>query len=156
METMLRQLNRVRWIMAHSPSLAHFVEAQDPVYRQVVEELAAGAKASHWMWFIFPQLRGLGRSPMAVKFGIASLDEARAYWRHAVLGPRLRECVELLLAVKDRTALQILGPPDDLKFRSSMTLFAHAVPDEPIFKRALAKYFDGREDPNTTDLLARR
>lgn len=133
--------------------LRRFVQAQDPVYAQVLAELAAGAKASHWIWFIFPQLRELGRSATARHFGIASLAEAQAYWRHPVLGGRLRECVGLLLAVRGRTALQILGAPDDLKLRSSLTLFARAAPGEVLFRRALQTYFDGLPDPRTTALL---
>ena len=136
--------------------LQRFVDAQDRVYDQIRAELAAGAKTSHWMWFVFPQLQGLGRSAMAVKYEIVSRQEAQAYWQHTILGPRLKECVELVLAVKGKTAFQILGTPDDLKFRSSMTLFAHAVMDEPVFRRALVKYFDGRDDPRTMELLARR
>jgi uncharacterized protein (DUF1810 family) len=135
--------------------LQRFVEAQDRIYDDVRAELTAGAKASHWMWFVFPQLLDLGRSAMAIKYGIASKEEAQAYWQHGVLGLRLRECAELVLAVKGKTAFQIFGTPDDLKFRSSMTLFAQAVPDEPMFERALAKYFGGRDDPGTMELLAR-
>ena len=135
--------------------LQRFVDAQDRVYDQIRAELAAGAKTSHWMWFVFPQLQGLGRSAMAVKYEIVSRQEAQAYWQHTILGPRLKECVELVLAVKGKTAFQIFGTPDDLKFRSSMTLFAHAVPDEPVFRRALVKHFEGRDDPRTMELLAR-
>ena len=135
--------------------LHRFVEAQDPIYGQIRAELTAGAKTSHWMWFVFPQLQGLGRSAMAVKYEIASLEEAQAYWRHPVLGARLKECVELVLAVKGKSAFQIFGTLDDLKFRSSMTVFCRAVPDEPLFKRALDKYCEGREDPRTVELLAR-
>jgi uncharacterized protein (DUF1810 family) len=135
--------------------LQRFVEAQNRVYDDVRAELTAGRKSSHWMWFVFPQLQGLGRSSMAVKFGIASKEEALAYWRHPILGARLKECLELVLAVKGKTAFQIFGTPDDMKLRSSMTLFSHAVPDEPLFKRALVKYFDGRDDPRTVELLAR-
>ena len=135
--------------------LQHFFDAQEPVYGQIRSELAAGAKTSHWIWFVFPQLQGLGRSGMAVKYEIVSRHEATAYWQHAILGTKLKECVELVLAVKGKTAFQILGTPDDLKFRSSMTLFAHAVLDEPVFRRALAKYFDGRDDSRTMELLAR-
>ena len=135
--------------------LQRFVEAQEPVYDEIRSELTAGAKTSHWMWFVFPQLQGLGRSAMAIKYEIASIQEAQAYWQHPILGIRLKECVELVLAVKGKTAFQIFGTPDDLKFRSSMTLFSKAVPAEPLFKRALARYFDGRDDSRTTDLLAR-
>jgi uncharacterized protein (DUF1810 family) len=134
-------------------NLERFVQAQDPVYAQVCAELAAGRKTSHWMWFIFPQLEGLGRSAMARHFGIASKAQAEAYWRHALLGVRLKECTELMLAVNGRTALQILGAPDDLKFRSSLTLFAQAAADEPVFERALAKYFGGEYDARTLELL---
>jgi uncharacterized protein (DUF1810 family) len=141
--------------MATPFDLDRFIEAQDRIYDDVRAELTAGAKASHWMWFVFPQLQGLGRSTMAIKYGITDKEETQAYWQHDVLGSRLEECVELVLAVKGKTAFQIFGTPDDLKFRSSMTLFAQAVPDEPMFKRALAKYFDGREDLKTTELLAR-
>jgi uncharacterized protein (DUF1810 family) len=105
------------------------------------------------MWFIFPQLGGLGRSAMARHFGIASKAQAEAYWRHALLGVRLKECTELMLAVNGRTALQILGAPDDLKFRSSLTLFAQAAADEPVLERALAKYFGGEYDARTLELL---
>ena len=142
--------------MATDPfDLQRFVEAQAPVFVDVLRELSAGAKRSHWMWFVFPQLQGLGRSAMAIKYEIASIQEAQAYWQHPILGIRLKECVELVLAVKGKTAFQIFGTPDDLKFRSSMTLFSKAVPAEPLFKRALARYFDGRDDSRTTDLLAR-
>ena len=133
--------------------LQRFVEAQNPVYRQVCAELTAGAKTSHWMWFVFPQLKGLGHSALAQHFGIASKAEAEAYWQHAVLGPRLKECIELVLAVEGKTALEILGSPDDLKFHSSLTLFARAAPQKPVFNRALTKYFGGECDVRTLDLL---
>jgi uncharacterized protein (DUF1810 family) len=138
----------------HDPhALQRFVDAQEPVFRQVETELRAGRKTSHWMWFVFPQLKGLGRSGIAQHFGIASRDEAVAYWQHPVLGPRLKQCSEWVLAVEGKTALQILGSPDDLKFRSCMTLFAQVAPDEPVFGRALDKYFAGRPDPRTLELL---
>jgi len=133
--------------------LQRFVLAQDPIYPQVCAELAAGAKASHWMWFVFPQLKALGRSATAQFFGIASRDEALAYWQHPVLGPRLKACAELVLAVEGKTALQIFHSPDDLKFRSSMTLFAQVAPREPVFDRALDKYFGGKGDAQTLELL---
>jgi len=133
--------------------LQRFVEAQNPVYRQVCTELAAGAKASHWMWFVFPQLKGLGRSAIAQHFGIASRTEAEAYWGHPVLGPRLKECSELVLALRGTTALQIFGSPDDLKFRSSMTLFSRVAPGEPVFTLAVDKYFGGDWDDRTLELL---
>jgi uncharacterized protein (DUF1810 family) len=139
--------------MIRTYALQRFVDAQDPVYRQVCAELAAGAKASHWMWYVFPQLKGLGRSATAEHFGIASKDEARAYLQHPVLGPRLRECTRIVLEVEGRTAAQIFGSPDDMKFRSSMTLFA-AVADDPLFRRAIAKYFDG-DDQATIAMLQR-
>lgn len=134
--------------------LQRFIEAQDPVYLQVCVELAAGAKTSHWMWFVFPQLKALGRSATAQHFGIASRAEALAYWQHPVLGPRLKACSELVVAVEGRTALQIFRSPDDLKFRSCMTLFAQVAPQEPVFNRALAKYFGGEADARTLELLA--
>jgi uncharacterized protein (DUF1810 family) len=133
--------------------LQRFVGAQNPVYRTVIAELARGAKSSHWMWFVFPQLKELGRSSTAQHYGIASREEALAYWRHPLLGPRLKECTELMLAVEDKSALHILGTPDDLKFRSSMTLFDAVVPGEPVFGRALQKFFDGERDPRTLSLL---
>ena len=136
--------------------LQRFVDAQNPIYDQVRAELTAGAKASHWMWFVFPQFQGLGRSGMAVKYEIRSLEEARAYWLHPVLGARLKECVDLLLTVKGKTAFQIFGTPDDLKFRSSLTLFCRALPEEQLFRRALAKYCDGRDDLRTIELLVGR
>lgn len=133
--------------------LQRFVTAQDPVYPQVCAELAAGAKASHWMWFVFPQLKGLGRSAMAQHYGLASRSEAQAYWRHPVLGQRLRRCTELVVSVQGKSALQILGAPDDLKFHSSMTLFAQVAPQEPLFRGALQKYFGGEDDARTLGLL---
>jgi len=132
--------------------LQRFVDAQQGVYAQVCAELAAGCKRSHWMWFVFPQLQGLGRSATAQHYGIASKAEAQAYWAHPLLGPRLKQCTDLVLAVDGRSAQQIFGPPDDLKFRSSMTLFAQAT-GEPVFTRALQKYFDGEADPRTIELL---
>src|SRR5690349_9418888 len=133
--------------------LQRFVDAQDRVYHDVRLELAAGAKRSHWMWFIFPQLKALGRSATARHYGIASADEASAYWSHAVLGPRLKECSELLLAVQGRTAHEIMGSPDDLKLCSCMTLFAAVAPQEPAFRQVLEKYFGGRADERTLALL---
>ena len=138
--------------MTDPHNLQRFTDAQAPVYRQVVAELAAGEKSSHWMWFVFPQLDGLGRSSMAQRFAITSREEARAYWQHPVLGTRLRECIELMLAIKGRTAFQILDTPDDLKFRSCLTLFAAVLPDEPVFAKALDKYFTGG-DSRTLELL---
>jgi uncharacterized protein (DUF1810 family) len=135
--------------------LGRFLAAQEPVLAQVCAELAAGRKRSHWMWFIFPQLRGLGSSPMAQRYAIASLDEARAYLAHPVLGERLRRCTELVNGVEGRSIQEIFGYPDELKFRSSMTLFAHAAAGAPEpFVSALAKYFAGEGDPRTRELLA--
>lgn len=133
--------------------LKRFVDAQAPVYDTVVDELRTGRKRSHWMWFVFPQLRGLGSSPTAVHYGVASLDEAHAYLDHDLLGPRLRECVGLVNQVQDRSAGEIFGWPDDLKLRSSMTLFARASADDRDFVDVLAKFYDGEADPATDELL---
>jgi len=129
--------------------LQRFVLAQASVYNQVLEQLRVGTKTSHWMWFIFPQIRGLGRSPISVEFAISSLEEAQAYLQHPILGPRLKECTSLVLLVQGRTALDIFGSPDDMKFRSSMTLFAQVSPKGDIFERALQKYFGGEQDSLT-------
>jgi uncharacterized protein (DUF1810 family) len=134
-------------------NLQRFVDAQAPVYRGVVEELRAGRKRSHWMWFVFPQLLGLGGSPMAVRYGISSLDEAAAYLRHELLGPRLHECTRLVNQAQDRTIGEIFGSPDDLKLRSSMTLFARATEDNENFIALLDKYYDGRQDELTLTRL---
>ncbi len=134
-------------------NLERFVEAQAPVYRNVVAELKAGRKTSHWMWFVFPQIAGLGHSPTARKFAIGSPDEAAAYLAHPVLGPRLRECGALLLALDDKQAADIFDPPDDRKFHSSMTLFAEVAPDEAVFQDCINKYFDGAPDQATLDRL---
>ena len=136
-------------------NLSRFVAAQDPVFSRVCAELAAGRKQSHWMWFIFPQIAGLGHSPMAQRFAIASRAEALAYLGHGVLGSRLRECTALVNAVEGRTINEILGSPDDLKFRSSMTLFG-AVSSEALFAEAIAKFYGGVVDQQTMDLLERR
>jgi uncharacterized protein (DUF1810 family) len=125
------------------------VDAQAPVYEQVRREMEAGRKQSHWMWFIFPQIAGLGHSPMSVRFAIISLDEAKAYLTHPVLGARLRECTRLTLRVECKTARDIFGPIDEIKFHSSMTLFARAAPDEGLFQRCIDKYFAGAPDPAT-------
>lgn len=117
-------------------------------------DFAAGRKESHWIWFIFPQLAGLGRSATSARFGLASLDEARSYLKHPALGPRLRECVRLMLALPSRDLRAILGSPDDLKFRSSMTLFAEAAPEEPLFADALDEFCAGERDALTMALLA--
>ena len=135
--------------------LQRFVAAQAPVYAQVQAELAHGRKASHWMWFVFPQLRELGRSATARHYGIASLAEARAYLAHPLLGARLDECTRLMLAVAGKSALEILGPPDDLKLCSSMTLFAEAAEGNALFVAALDRFFAGTRDPRTVALLAK-
>ena len=131
----------------------HFVKAQAPVYEAVVAELATGRKRSHWMWFVFPQLAGLGSSPMAQRFALAGLDDARGYLAHGLLGARLIEGTRLVLAVEGRSAHDIFGSPDDLKFRSSMTLFARAAPAQAVFRQAIDRYYDGIEDPRTLALL---
>lgn len=133
--------------------LARFVEAQRGVHADALAELRAGRKRSHWMWFVFPQLRGLGHSTMARHYGISGLDEARAYAAHALLGPRLRQATALVLGHAGRPLQQIFSPPDDLKFGSCMTLFAAAVPDEPVFAQALRQHLGGRGDERTLALL---
>lgn len=130
--------------------LARFVAAQDPVFETARAELRAGRKRSHWMWFIFPQLRGLGRSAMAQHYGIASLDEARAYLGHPLLAERLDSVTEAVLGLHGRSAHDIFGSPDDMKFHSCMTLFHAAAGDgDPLFRQALDRYFDGRPDEET-------
>ncbi|MGG7604196.1 DUF1810 domain-containing protein [Massilia sp. BKSP1R2A-1] len=129
--------------------LERFVQAQAPVYATVLKELRAGHKRTHWMWFIFPQLDGLGRSEMARRYAIRSGDEAAAYLAHPVLGPRLRECATIVDSLDGRTVNQIFGHPDDLKFRSSMTLFADVAPDEAVFQDCIDKYFGGEPDDET-------
>jgi uncharacterized protein (DUF1810 family) len=134
-------------------NLKRFVDAQDPGYERVCTELRNGQKEGHWMWFIFPQLRGLGHSQMATTFGISSRQEAEAYLRHPILGPRLSECTRLVNTVEGRSINQIFGSPDDLKFRSSMSLFASVAPENQIFRDALQKYFGGELDPLTLQRL---
>lgn len=133
--------------------LKRFVTAQEPVYAQVCAELHAGRKQTHWMWFIFPQLCGLGHSLSAQHFAITGIEEARAYLGHPVLGARLRECTRLVNAIEGSSVEAIFGYPDDLKFGSSMTLFAKAAPEEDGFQQALNRYFDGQCDPRTLELL---
>ena len=136
--------------------LQRFVDAQEPVYDEVLGELRSGRKRSHWIWFVFPQLRGLGRSPTAQRFGISSLEEARAYVEHDVLGRRLRECARLVAQIEGRCADDVFGWPDNLKVRSSMTLFAHATDDPDIqadFRAVLDKFYDGVQDPATVEQL---
>jgi uncharacterized protein (DUF1810 family) len=136
-------------------ALERFVAAQDSngMYERAVAELRAGHKASHWVWYIFPQIAGLGHSAMAQRFAISSLAEARAYLRHPVLGPRLRTCAQAVMSVHGKTADEILGTVDALKLRSSMTLFASAAPGEPVFQAVLDKYFGGAPDESTISRL---
>jgi uncharacterized protein (DUF1810 family) len=139
--------------VADSHDLARFIDAQEPLYHTVIEELRAGRKRTHWMWFVFPQLRQLGRSQTAVHYGIASRDEAVVYLAHDLLGPRLRECARLVAAVDGRSAEQVMGPVDALKLRSSMTLFARMTDDDQDFSRVLERFYDGESDPLTVELL---
>ena len=140
--------------MTDGHNLQRFLAAQAPSYNTVLAELRAGRKSSHWIWFIFPQIAGLGHSAMAQQFAIASLDEAKAYLQHPVLGRRLRECTQIVLNVNGRSAEEIFPYPDNLKFRSCMTLFLTAATDNTLFKDALHKYFDGKPDQSTLDILA--
>ena len=134
-------------------NLTRFVTAQNRVYDEVRSELREGNKRSHWMWFVFPQIKGLGYSPMSQNFAISSLEEASAYLQHPILGPRLLECAQLVNSTTDLTIHQIFGSPDDLKFHSCMTLFAKAAPDNKVFEEALRKFFGGRRDQSTLDRL---
>jgi uncharacterized protein (DUF1810 family) len=134
-------------------NLERFVQAQNSVYEEVLFELKNGTKVSHWMWFIFPQIKGLGRSPTSIEFAISSREEAQAYLHHSLLGPRLKECTQLVLLTEGRSIEQIFGSPDDFKFRSSMTLFAQVSPHDDIFIKALDKYFQGKPDQLTLDRL---
>ncbi len=129
--------------------LRRFVEAQAPVYDRVRDELRAGRKESHWMWYVFPQIAGLGQSPTSIFYAISSIDEAKAYLAHPVLGPRLRECAKLALDVEGRTAREIFGAVDEMKFRSSMTLFARVSAEGNVFEYCLKKYFEGALDQAT-------
>lgn len=133
--------------------LARFVVAQAPVMAAVQAELRAGQKRSHWMWFVFPQLRGLGSSPTARHYGIAGRAEAEAFLAHPVLGPRLIECTELVNAVSGRSLHQVFGSPDDMKFHSCVTLFDALAPDTPAFRNARTRFFNGKPDPRTLQLL---
>jgi uncharacterized protein (DUF1810 family) len=133
--------------------LDRFLAAQEDVYSGVCAELRSGAKRSHWMWFIFPQIAGLGHSALAKRYAIASLEEAVAYLDHPLLGPRLRECTDLVMAVKNRSINQIFGSPDDMKFCSSMTLFAQAAQDNAMFRNAIERYYSCRFDQATLDIL---
>ena len=142
--------------MSDAYNLQRFLDAQEGVYDTVLAELLAGGKSSHWIWFIFPQITGLGHSEMAQQFAIASLNEAKTYLQHPVLGQRLRECTQLILDVDGRSAEEIFGYPANLKFRSCMTLFLTAATDNAIFKDALLKYFAGKPDQLTLDLLVQQ
>ncbi len=139
--------------MSDPYNLQRFVDAQNPVYERVRRELRAGRKETHWMWFIFPQLQGLGQSEMAIEFGISSRQEADEYLIHSILGMRLRECTNLVNMLEGRSINQIFGSPDDLKFRSSISLFATVSGDNQIFREALQKYFGGELDPRTVERL---
>jgi len=136
--------------------LCRFVDAQDAggSYRSAVTELRAGRKTSHWMWYVFPQIAGLGQSPTSRQYAIRSVDEARAYLEHPVLGPRLLECARILTTLSGRTAEDVFGGIDAMKLRSSMTLFGHAAPDEPAFGSVLGQYFSGVPDPATERLIS--
>jgi uncharacterized protein (DUF1810 family) len=134
-------------------NLERFITAQAPVYAQALAELRAGQKQSHWMWFVFPQMMGLGQSSAARAYGIQSLNEARSYLAHPVLGTRLRECCQAVMNVRGKSANDIFGTPDDMKFRSSLTMFTEAAPQELMFFNLLEKYFDGEPDEATLELL---
>jgi uncharacterized protein (DUF1810 family) len=134
--------------------LTRFIDAQAPVYAQALNELHTGHKQSHWMWFIFPQIAGLGQSAMSRAYAIQSLAEARAYFAHPTLGARLRECCQAVMNLRDKTAQDIFGSVDEMKFRSSLTLFAEAEPEEVLFYNLLEKYFDGDADEATLSILA--
>lgn len=133
--------------------LERFIEAQEPVYATVLNELESGHKRSHWMWYIFPQIAGLGSSATAQKYAIESLDEAAAYLAHPVLGKRLRECSALVLALHGHDIAAVFGSPDDRKFHSSMTLFSEVAPDEAVFQDCINEFFDGLSDEATLDRL---
>ena len=134
--------------------LQRFVEAQNPVIAEVKQELGSGEKRSHWMWFIFPQVAGLGSSRKAQRYAISSREEAEAYLEHPILGPRLRECTELVNDIDGRSAHEVFGSPDDLKFRSSMTLFEAVADDASPFRTALEQYYDGERDEKTLEFLS--
>ncbi len=134
--------------------LQRFIDAQNPIFETVLAELSAGKKRTHWMWFVFPQIQGLGHSGMARRYAISSVEEARAYLDHPVLGERLRQLTGVVNALQGRSVEQIFGYPDDLKFHSSMTLFAHAAVDKQPFEEALNTYFGGEPDSGTVARLA--
>lgn len=143
-----------RSMLSQATNLQRFVDAQSEVYARVVKELQDGRKSSHWMWFIFPQILGLGRSSTAIYYSLVSSQEAYNYCHDELLGKRLRECVGLVLNIANRSAYDIFGSPDDMKFRSSMTLFAAVNVDEPIYQQALDKYYQGQADAVTLDIIA--
>ena len=134
--------------------LKRFLDAQESTYSDALAELQAGMKRTHWMWFIFPQVAGLGNSPMAVRYAINSRKEAQDYLGHPLLGSRLRECAEALLSVQGKTANEIMGFPDDLKLKSSMTLFAALSNADPMFRQVLERYYQGEQDEKTLQILA--
>lgn len=140
--------------MVDPHNLDRFVRAQDGVYDEVIAELNAGRKCTHWMWFIFPQFDGLGFSPMAHYYAVKSIAEARSYLNHPTLGPRLQECMAALLAIEGRSAYEILGSPDDLKLRSCATLFAAISMEGSVFERVLTKYYQGEPDCKTLQLIS--
>ena len=142
--------------MADHFDLNRFIEAQNSAYASAVEELSRGRKTGHWIWYVFPQIAGLGHSHMSRRYAITSPEEARAYAKHPVLGPRLAECIQLVMAVEGKSAEQILGHLDAMKFRSCLTLFAAACDDDPIFQRALDRYFEGEPDLLTLRALQAR
>jgi len=146
-------VNQPQRSVADPYNLERFVQAQAPIYNRVLAELRAGVKTSHWMWFIFPQIRGLGHTAFSIEYSISSREEARAYLQHPVLGPRLKECTELVVRVEGRSIEEIFGSPDDMKFRSSMTLFAQVSDNDDIFERALKRYFGGVPDRLTLERL---
>ena len=142
--------------MADDPyDLARFIEAQRGEYEQALAEIRSGRKRSHWMWYVFPQFTGLGSSPTSAHYAIKSREEAKQYLAHPVLGRRLVECAEAVLQIRDRSAHEIFGSPDDLKLRSSATLFASVSPEGSVFHRIIDKYFDGKRDVRTTELMSR-
>ncbi|KFE46122.1 DUF1810 domain-containing protein [Pseudomonas congelans] len=141
--------------MKDAYNLQRFVDAQQPLFQQVLTELDAGQKRSHWMWFVFPQIQGLGRSDTARHYAITDLAEARAYLQHPVLGPRLEQCAGIIAPQVERSARQIFSSPDDMKLHSSMTLFSIAAPERPVFQQVLDTFFGGEQDAMTVRLLSR-
>jgi uncharacterized protein (DUF1810 family) len=139
--------------MSDPHNLQRFIDARERDYQSVLAEIKAGQKRSHWMWYVFPQYDGLGFSPTSIHFSIKSLEEVRAYLDHPILGPRLRECVDAFLAITGRSAHEIFGAPDDLKLKSSMTLFAHISPEGSAFEQVLDRYFGGERDGKTLELV---